>query len=77
MTPKMTPEDDPATALIFTLSGAGKTLKVVARPVTLGTLRNGQVEVLTGLTPGESYVAKSDRPLQSDQVVQRSLTSEF
>ncbi len=62
---------------LFVLEEAGDELKAVARSVQLGANRNGQIEVLDGLVPGDRYIAKSDRPLQDGQVVQRSLASEL
>lgn len=51
--------------------------RVTARPIRVGSARNGQVEILSGLAPGDRYVAKSDRPLQDGQAVKRSLVSVF
>ncbi len=70
-------------ATIFTISGDGdgsdQKNDLEARPqtVTLGSVRNGQVEVVSGLGPGDRYIAKSDRPLKAGQRVKRSLASEF
>ncbi|MEO0352404.1 MAG: efflux RND transporter periplasmic adaptor subunit [Cyanobacteria bacterium P01_A01_bin.15] len=49
---------------------------VVARPVTVGEQRKGQVEILSGLEPNESFVVDSDRPLESGQPVRLSILSE-
>lgn len=50
--------------------------EVQARSVTIGTASNGQVEIVSGLSPGDRYVANSDQPLTDGQTVRRSLTSE-
>jgi len=47
-----------------------------ARPVQLGDRRNGQVEILAGLNPGEQYVSRSGRPLKSGDQVRPSILSE-
>ena len=47
-----------------------------ARPVQLGDRRNGQVEILAGLSPGEQYVSRSGRPLKSGDEVRPSILSE-
>lgn len=51
--------------------------RVQGRPVQLGSSRNGQVEILSGLRPGDRYIAKSDQPLRDGQAIRRSLASEF
>lgn len=62
--------------LIFVLDPASDPPTVTARPVTVGQRRQGQVEILSGLTPGESFVVTSDRPLEPDQEVSLSILSE-
>lgn len=61
----------------FVLRGAGSDAPdVAARPVTLGDRANGQVEVRSGLSPGESVVVRSDRPLADGQPVRSSILSD-
>jgi HlyD family secretion protein len=81
------PGSDRKVATIFTISGEGEDdgaspaatdrLKAKPQTVTLGSVRNGQVEVISGLRPGDRYIVKSDRPLKAGQQVKRSLASEF
>lgn len=63
-------------SVIFVVSGDGETPVVESRSVQVGDRVNGQVEILDGLEPGEAYVLRSNRPLQSGEQVQRSLLSE-
>nr|WP_225896346.1 efflux RND transporter periplasmic adaptor subunit [Amazonocrinis nigriterrae] len=53
----------------------GKT-KVSARAVTLGKKANSQVEILSGLQPGERYVVRSGKPLKEGEAVRLSIISE-
>jgi HlyD family secretion protein len=50
--------------------------KVEAKSVRIGRASNGQIEIVSGLLPGDRYVANSDQPLTDGQTVRRSLTSE-
>lgn len=61
---------------VFVVAAAGEKPTVEPRTVRLGERANGRVEVLDGLKPGESYVIRSNQPLQPGQVVERSLLSE-
>ncbi|HEY9878917.1 MAG TPA: efflux RND transporter periplasmic adaptor subunit [Leptolyngbyaceae cyanobacterium] len=61
---------------VFVVATAGETPTVEPRTVRLGQRSNGQVEILDGLKPGESYVIRSNQPLQPGQAVERSLLSE-
>ncbi|MGC1310278.1 MAG: efflux RND transporter periplasmic adaptor subunit [Phormidesmis sp.] len=61
---------------IFVVEGAGDQAKAIARPVRLGDRSQDQVEIISGLTAGESFVAESDRPLTSGQAVRLSILSE-
>jgi multidrug efflux pump subunit AcrA (membrane-fusion protein) len=49
---------------------------VEARSVTLGEQLDGNVEILSGLRPGERYVARSGRPLKDGESVRLSILSE-
>lgn len=53
-----------------------KNNQVEVRAVELGNRRNGQVEIVTGLNPGERYVVRSGRPLKSGDTVRVSVLSE-
>lgn len=61
---------------IFVITGEGKETKVVARSVQLGERANGQVEILSGLNPGERYVIRSEKPLKDGDAVRLSVLSE-
>lgn len=61
---------------LFMVEGSGETAKAVARPIQIGNRGNGQVEIRSGLKPGESYVARSSAPLQDGQAVRLSVLSE-
>ncbi|MGV0023637.1 efflux RND transporter periplasmic adaptor subunit [Phormidesmis priestleyi] len=73
-----TPEgqEKSTTATLFTLQQEGDRSQVVARSVTLGKRTNGQVEILSGLKPGEAFVARSSQPLKDGAVVRPSVISE-
>lgn len=49
---------------------------VTSRTVTLGKSADGKVEILSGLQPGERYVARSGRPLKNGETVRLSILSE-
>lgn len=61
---------------VFVVANAGAEPTVELRSVRLGQRSNGQVEIVDGLQPGESYVIRSSGPLQPGQPVQPSLLSE-
>ncbi|MDV2991169.1 MAG: Macrolide export protein MacA [Chroococcidiopsis sp. SAG 2025] len=60
------------TATVFVINGE----KVAARSVKLGERVDGKVEILSGLQPGERFVAKSGRPLKNGETVRLSVLSE-
>lgn len=61
---------------IFVLEGEGEQSQVAERSVSIGARGQNQVEILSGLAPGEAFVVASDRPLMSGQPVQLSILSE-
>ncbi|WP_318702101.1 MULTISPECIES: efflux RND transporter periplasmic adaptor subunit [unclassified Roseofilum] len=48
---------------------------VTSRRVILGTTRDGEVEIVSGLEPGERYVLQSSRPLEDGDRVELSILS--
>jgi HlyD family secretion protein len=61
---------------LFVVTDTQGKAKVTARPVTLGKKIDGNVEILSGLQPGERYVARSARPLKDGDTVSLSILSE-
>lgn len=62
--------------ILYIVKGSGKQPKIEARNVTLGQRQDGQVEVLTGLSPGDRFVTRSSKPLKDGDSVQLSILSE-
>ncbi len=60
---------------VFVVQGTAENVRVVARPVTVGDRRDGQVEILAGLQPGDRYVVRSSNPLQPGDPVRLSAIS--
>jgi HlyD family secretion protein len=50
--------------------------RVEKRRVQLGTRANGQVEIASGIEPGERFVVRSTNPLTDDETVSLSILSE-
>ena len=61
---------------IFVVIGDQDNATVTARSVTLGEKRDGKVEVLGGLRPGERFVSRSSESLQDNQSVRLSILSQ-
>jgi HlyD family secretion protein len=64
------------TGTLFTVTGGGPQTKVVARRVTLGERQDGQVEVLSGVRPGDRLVTRSSKALKDGDPVRLSAISE-
>ncbi|BAZ16292.1 RND family efflux transporter MFP subunit [Calothrix sp. NIES-4071] len=71
-----TQNSQPSQSTIFVLQLGAAKPTVSARSVTLGQRSNGNVEILSGLQPGESFVVRSGRPLKDGETVGLSILSE-
>lgn len=65
-----------STIFVVTAEAAATEGTVTARSVTLGESANGQVEILSGLQPGERFVARSGESLTDGATVRFSILSE-
>ncbi len=61
---------------VFAIVGQGKETKVTAKQVQLGAKADGKVEIISGLLPGEKFVARSGKPLKDGDLVALSVLSE-
>ncbi|MGB7377012.1 MAG: efflux RND transporter periplasmic adaptor subunit [Rivularia sp. (in: cyanobacteria)] len=61
---------------VFIVVENEKANKVRARRVILGEKADGKVEIVSGLTSGESYVVRSSKPLKDGENVRLSILSE-
>jgi RND family efflux transporter MFP subunit len=61
---------------VFVVTQTGDKAMVTARAVTLGERSDGNVEILSGLQPGERFVTRSGKPLKDRSIVRLSILSE-
>jgi len=61
---------------VFVVTNEGDKTQVKARSVRLGTRANNNVEVISGLQPGERFVISSTKPLKDGDTVSVSAISE-
>ncbi len=64
------------TARLFVVTGSGDQAKVTLREVQIGGKQNGQVEIRSGLKPGDTFVVRSSKPLKTGQPIRLSILSE-
>ncbi|MEM6251377.1 MAG: efflux RND transporter periplasmic adaptor subunit [Cyanobacteria bacterium P01_D01_bin.156] len=62
---------------IFILNQDNEQPTVTTRSVTLGQQYKDNIEILSGLTPNETFIVTSDRPLTAEQTVRLSILSEI
>ncbi|MBC7973227.1 MAG: efflux RND transporter periplasmic adaptor subunit [Verrucomicrobia bacterium] len=60
---------------LFVVTGDGKDAKVAARSVALGQQADGKVQILSGLNPGDRFVARTGKPLKDGDSVRLSILS--
>lgn len=61
---------------VFVVVGEGEQAKVTARSVALGDQVDGKVQILSGLSPGDRFVARTSKPLKEGDSVRLSILSE-
>ncbi|RFP60043.1 MAG: efflux RND transporter periplasmic adaptor subunit [Limnothrix sp. CACIAM 69d] len=66
----------PTQGTVFVVQGEGEAVTVAPRLVQLGSRFDGQVQVLSGLQPGDRYVLRSSGPLAAGDRVRLSAISE-
>jgi HlyD family secretion protein len=70
------PPQNRTTGKLFVVTSQGEQSKVTARSVRLGQQIDGKVQILSGLNPGDRYVARADRPLKDGDPVRLSILSQ-
>jgi HlyD family secretion protein len=70
------PQVSNKTGTVFVVNGKDKQTKVAARTVALGQRQDGQVEIASGLRPGDRFVTRSSKALKDGDPVRLSMLSE-
>jgi len=70
------PNSQSSEGTVFVVIGEEDKTQVKARSVRLGTRANGQVEIISGLQPGERFVTSSSKPLKDRDTVGVSINSD-
>jgi RND family efflux transporter MFP subunit len=63
--------------VVYVASRQEEGVQITARPVTVGSRSDGQVEILSGLEAGEPFVSRTDGQLEDGQTVRLSILSEW
>jgi multidrug efflux pump subunit AcrA (membrane-fusion protein) len=63
-------------AILFVLNSTANPPTVSSRQVQIGEQTDGQVEILSGLKPGERFIVRSGQPLKDGAAVKFSILSE-
>lgn len=61
---------------MFVITGSGKDLKATARAVKIGDKIDGKVSILSGLSQGDRFITRSNRPIKDGDKVVLSALSE-
>ncbi len=69
-------ENNQTIVFVIENQGLDAPIQVTAREVTLGESANNQVEILSGISPGEQFVINSEEPLNNGDKVELSALSE-
>jgi HlyD family secretion protein len=69
------PAPKPTKGTLFVIQRDGEQAKVMARSVDLGRQIDGKVQIISGLNPGERFVARSSKPLKDGDSVRLSILS--
>ncbi len=69
------PTPKPTKGTLFVIQRDGEEAKVTARSVALGQQIDGKVQIISGLNPGERFVARSSKPLKDGDSVRLSILS--